>query len=97
VGKWHVKKRDRLGPGQLWMSHEGGQRLIVKIENDRVWFWTLAFPAHREAKYRRPYGYVSLDRFVIWSSRLLQSELDYRDYKYRMEVVNAREENRRAG
>jgi hypothetical protein len=72
VGKWHVKKRDRLGPGQLWMSQEGGQRLIVKIVDGRIWFWTIAFPANREARFKRPYGDVSVERFVVWSSRLLQ-------------------------
>jgi hypothetical protein len=97
MGKWAVTKKDRLGPGQLWQSKEGGQRLICKIDKGRVWYWTIAFPPAREGTHKRPYGQVSVERFVIWSSLLVKAGVDYHNYKHRMEVTNAREENRRAG
>lgn len=96
MGKWLVTKKDTFAPGQLWASAEGGQRLITKIEDDRVYFDTVALPPSCSGKPRKHVGWVSLDRFSKWSSRLIQSGVHCAGTKTTEVVNHAREEIRRA-
>jgi hypothetical protein len=100
MGKWNVTKKDTLASGQLWESTDGGQRLILKIEDGEVWYWTARFPpctVHGSSANRCRYRRCTVVRFSIWSRRLVQSGLDYSGYKHHMEVVNEYAQGNRPG